>query len=70
MTRPFRSWHSYIHSTIGFFSAIIRNAFPIASITIALAFYVFQALDNEDDTKNLSDFIEFLVGFSLGLIIS
>jgi len=70
MTRPFRSWHSYVHFTIGFFSAIIRYSFPIASLTIATTFFVFQALDNEDDTKNLSDFIEFMVGFTLGLTIS
>ena len=68
----FTSLDDYIHALIGFICAFTaRYPFPVKllSITVFLVFMVYQSLENEEPVESYCDIVEFLVGFTLCLIL-
>jgi hypothetical protein len=68
----FRSVDDYLHALIGFVCGwLAKCPFPVklSSLTIFIVFMVYQSLESEEPIESYCDIVEFLVGFTLSLIL-
>jgi hypothetical protein len=68
----FTSLDDYIHALIGFVCGwLAKCPFPVklSSLAIFLVFMVYQSLEGEEPIESYCDIVEFLVGFTLSLIL-
>lgn len=58
-------WHFFV-GVFTVFSSFVNNYIPIA---IFLVYVVYQSLEEEPVLTTITDFIEFLLGFNLSLLV-
>jgi hypothetical protein len=68
----FTSWTDIWHAVLGFTCSALRHLpglWKLLSLTVALIFVVYEALQAEDRVTSYEDLLEFTIGFILGVIL-
>jgi len=60
----------YWHLFLGMLTIIMLNFFPIASLFVALVYFIYQALEKEATIQTVKDLVVYLFGCLFGLIIT
>lgn len=62
--------HSIIHSILGLITPIIAQKLLPPAIAIIIVFTAYEATEKENPVSTIGDFVEFLIGFAIGVLVA
>jgi hypothetical protein len=68
-SRAFTDWTDVLHAALGLLCAALRKLWWWAALAIMVAFIAYEALQGEPRVASYEDYVEFITGFVLGLVL-